>query len=219
MNKLDAIAEEIHSAFEARTTARDQALAQSRTLTRHCAHAIRAVHRDERSKAQHHLDEAKDIVLRLRNDLAPYPDIYYAGYTQDALKEYAEACIVYALVENNSLPTPDGLKISCSAYVRGLAETVGELRRRCLDILRKGYSPEAELMLQHMDDIFAVLVTMDYPDAITGGLRRLTDIARSITERTRGDLVLSMRQENLERALQSAEAQLNTQPPPPEPPH
>lgn len=208
MDRLENIAEQIHQAFQARTSARDHALSQARTLTRHCANAIRAVHRDEFDVAQEHLDNASSIAKSLHTDLEEYPDLYYAGYTQDALKEYAEASIFFALVINKDLPSPQELGLENAAFLNGLAESVGEFRRRCLDILRQGYSQDAEQLLQHMDDIYAVLITMDYPNAITGGIRRQTDIARSITERTRGDLTLSLRQEHLEQSMQRLEERL-----------
>jgi translin len=208
MDRLEKIAEQIHQAFQTRTSARDHALSQARTLTRHCANAIRAVHRDEFDVAQEHLDSASSIAKSLHTDLSEYPDLYYAGYTKDALKEYAEASIVYALVINKELPSPQELGLENATYLNGLAESVGEFRRRCLDILRQGYSQDAEQLLQHMDDIYAVLITMDYPNAITGGIRRQTDIARSITERTRGDLTLSLRQEHLEQSMQRLEERL-----------
>ena len=210
MDRLETIAERIHQAFEARTVARDRALSQARTLTRHCANAIRAVHRDEHDLAQKQLDEANQLAQALRVDLAEFPGLYYAGYTQDALKEFAEASIVYALVTDGALPTPQELDLEDATYLNGLAEAAGELRRRCLDILRHGYSQEAERLLGHMDDIYAVLITMDYPDAITGGLRRLTDIVRSVTERTRGDLTISLRQEHLEQTMRRLESRLDS---------
>jgi translin len=209
MNQFENIAELIRLSFEARTRARDQALSQTRTLTRKCAHAIRAIHRNERQLARQNLEEARQLVNTLHNDLGDYPDLFYAGYTQDSLKEFAEASIVYALIGSDSLPTPQDLGLEESTYTNGLAETVGELRRRCLDILRHGYSEEAERLLNHMDEIYAVLITMDYPDAITGGLRRQTDIVRSLVERTRGDLTLSLRQQHLEEKIQKLEKRLD----------
>jgi len=169
MNHLDEIAERLRLAFDARTAARDRALAQTRTLIRHCANAIRAVHRDEFELAQQNLETACLLAQSLRQDLQQYPELYYAGYTQDSLKEYAEACIVYALVRGEALPEPEALQVEPSTYVQGLAEAAGELRRRCLDILRHGHSAEAERLLSHMDDIYAVLITMDYPDASPAG--------------------------------------------------
>lgn len=209
MQNLDEIAERIHQSLSERTAARDRALAQSRTLTRHCAHAIRAAHRNERDEARAKLAEARQLVETLHNDLAGHPDLYFAGYTQDALKEYAEASIVYALLGEEPLPAPEELGLEPSTYLQGLAEAAGEFRRGCLDLLRTGQAREAEHLLAHMDDIYGVLVTMDYPDAITGGLRRLTDIVRGVTERTRGDLTLSLRQEQLERRMAELAARLD----------
>lgn len=208
MHRLDEIAEQIHQAFEVRTSTRDKALTQARTLTRYCADTIRAVHRNEFDLANENLDRASALAKSFYTDLEAFPDLYYAGYTQDALKEYAEASIVYALVNDKELPSPQDLGLENATYLNGLAETVGEFRRRCLDILRQGYSKDAELLLQHMDDIYAVLITMDYPNAITGGIRRQTDIARSIIERTRGDLTLSLRQEHLEQSMQRLEGKI-----------
>jgi len=209
MDHLEEIAERIHQSFETRTAARDRALSQARTLIRHCANAIRAVHRDENENVEEHLREARLLIDALRNDLDSYPELFYAGYTQDALKEYAEANLVYSLVNNKSIPSPAELHLEDATYLQGLAEAAGELRRRCLDLLLKGNSEEAERMLSYMDDIYDVLVTMDYPDAITGGLRRLTDVLRGITERTRGDLTLSLRQEHLEKSLRLLEGKLD----------
>jgi translin len=209
-DKLEEIAEKIHRSFEVCTEERDRALAQARTLTRHCAHAIRAIHRDENALARQHLDEALELVKSLRKNLANLPELFYAGYTQDALKEYAEAALVYALINNNDFPAPEDLLLEPSTYLQGLAEAVGELRRRTLDMLLKENASEAKRLLGEMDDIYAILVTMDYPDAITRGLRRLTDLARSIIERTRGDFTLSLRQERLENTIREFEANLDS---------
>lgn len=146
--------------------------------------------------------EARILTLNIQRDLAAYPDLYYAGYTQDAIKEFAEASLTCALIENRPLPQPEELGIEYATYLNGLAETIGELRRKCLDILRMGYSEDAERLLNAMDDIYNVLVTMDYPDAITSGLRRQTDLVRGIIERTRADLTLSLREQHLQEALQ-----------------
>jgi translin len=205
MHNIEEIAERIHHSFEARTEARDRALAQTRQITRHSANAIRAVHREDQPLAQQHLKEAQSLVTSIQGNLAQFPDLYFAGYTQDALKEYGEASIVYALLMDNHLPEPEALGLEYATYLQGLAEATGELRRRCMDLLRHGHSHEAERLLAIMDDIYAILITMDYPDAITGGLRRLTDMVRGVTERTRGDLTISLRQEQLERSLRRFE--------------
>jgi translin len=207
--KLEEIAEKIHHSFEICTSERDRALTEARTLTRHCANAIRAIHRDEYTLAREHLDEARQLVHSLRDNLKDLPELFYAGYTQDALKEYAEASLVYALIDNGDFPSPDDLNLESATYLQGLAEAVGELRRRCLDMLLKDKPEEAERLMGEMDDIYAILVTMDYPDAITGGLRRLTDVARGIIERTRGDLTMSLRQGRLENSLHELESHLD----------
>ncbi|MGB7875284.1 MAG: haloacid dehalogenase [Anaerolineales bacterium] len=211
MHKLEHIADEIRRDFDTRTTARDKALARARQLTRASSLAIRAVHRDDTDEMNEHLTEAHQLAKTLTTDLLDHPDLFFAGYTQDALKEFVEANITCALIQNEALLTPDELGVGNATYLNGLAEVVGELRRRILDILRHGYSEEAERLLGYMDEIYSVLVTMDYPDAITSGLRRQTDIARSIIEKTRGDITFSLRGEHLEQAIERFSAQLNDQ--------
>lgn len=209
MHKLEKIAEQIRQTFDLRTAMRDQALAQARQLTRACSLAIRAVHRDDLGAMENNLEEAKSIADKLRKDLKEHHDLYYAGYTQDSLKEFVEANVTCALIQNQPLQTPGELGVEEATYLNGLAEVVGELRRRTLDILRSGYSQEAERLLGNMDEIYSVLVTMDYPDAITNGLRRQTDLARSIIEKTRGDVTFSLRGEHLTRAIRKLSGQLN----------
>lgn len=208
MNTLETIADTIRLQFEQKTTARDLALSHARSLTRCCSQAIRAVHRDDLEGMATQLAEAKSIADSLRQAVSSYPDLYFAGYTQDALKEFVEANITCALIKAQDMQGPNDLNVETNTYLNGLAEVVGELRRRCLDILRNGYSDEAERLLTQMDDIYAILVTMDYPDAITNGLRRQTDIARSIIEKTRGDITFSIRGEHLEKALSQLSTQL-----------
>jgi len=209
MHKLEAITDQIRKNFDSRTAAREQALAHARQLTRACSLAIRAVHRDDIETMQAQLNEARQLADTLRTSLASHPDLYHAGYTQDALKEYVEANVTCALIKNQPLPTPEELVVEPATFLNGLAEVVGELRRRTMDILRHGYSTEAERLLGVMDDIYSVLVTMDYPDAITNGLRRQTDLARGIIEKTRGDITFSLRGGHLEKAIGRLIHQLN----------
>ena len=208
MERLQAIGERALSHLEEKNAARDRALQTSRTLTRHCAHAIRAVHRGERGPAQDNLDQARELATSLQAELTPYPDLYHAGYSQDALKEFAEANIVYALVAGEALPAPEALGVEYAAYLGGLGEAAGELRRRALDVLRHDGVEEAERLLAAMDDIYDLLVTVDYPDAITGGLRRVTDMVRGVVERTRGDLTTTHQQRALKAALRDVEGRL-----------
>jgi len=209
MDKLETIGETIRQYLEEKNTARDRALQQSRTMIRHCSIAIRAVHRDERAMAKKRMDSAKDLLEILREGLASYPDLYHAGYIRGAHKEYAEANIVYALVGGEPLPEPEELGVGYIAYLGGLGEAVGELRRRVLDILRSDQIDEAERLLSAMDDIYGLLVTIDFPDAITGNLRRITDMVRGVTERTRGDLTTTLQQQELKEALRAVEKKLN----------
>jgi len=209
MHKLEKIADQIRQNFEVRTSIRDEALKGARQLTRACSLAIRAVHRNDFDIMEEHLSEAKTLANRLREDLKDHPDLYYAGYSQDSLKEFVEANVTCALIQNQALHTPEELDVEYATYLNGLAEVVGELRRRILDILRSGYSQEAERLLSHMDEIYSVLVTMDFPDAITNGLRRQTDIARNLVEKTRGDVTFSLRGEDLTQAISTLSRQLN----------
>ncbi len=208
MEDINQLAVNVREIFDALNQARDQALVQARQLTRFSAHTIRAIHRSEVEEAHQNLAEAKTLAVSLKTMLAGYPQLFYAGYTQDALKEYAEANLTCAIIENQPLPMPEDLEVDYATYLNGLAETVGELRRRCLDILRQGYSEEAERLLGWMDEIYNLLVTVDYPDALTNGLRRQTDLARGIIERTRGDMTISLREERLQQALDRFAARL-----------
>lgn len=209
MHKLEKIADQIRQSFDLRNAKRDQALAKARQLTRACSLAIRAVHRDDKEMMETHLDEARTLADTLRSELVGHPELFYAGYTQDSLKEFVEANVTCALIQKKALQTPEELGVEEATYLNGLAEVIGELRRRTLDILRHGYSQEAERLLGYMDEIYSVLVTIDYPDAITNGLRRQTDVARGIIEKTRGDVTFSLRGEQLTESIRKLSKQLN----------
>ena len=211
MNNLNDIIEDIRKDFDTKNTARDQALKRSRELIRHCSLSIRACHRHEFEQALDMLVKVDELADKMTADLADYPDLYYAGYTRDALKEVTEAHLVYALIHHDPLPTPADLGVSNSAYLGGLAEAATEMRRYILDLIRQDRLGEAEAYFIKMDDIYSVLVTIDFPDAITGGLRRQTDIVRGVTERTRGDLTVAVRQRKLEQALRTFENSINNQ--------
>jgi translin len=213
MQGLDSIGEKLQAVLREKNAARDRALEQSRALIRYSSLAIRAVHREERALAEENLKQARGQAADLRIGLAKYPDLYFAGYTQDALKELAEASIVYALAGGLPLPDAEELAVDAAPYLNGLGEAAGELRRWSLDLLRRGNTAEAERVLGLMDDIYSLLVTLDYPDALTGGLRRTTDMVRGVTERTRGDLTLSLRMEAAEQAAAALEQTLKKKKP------
>ncbi|MEJ2555774.1 MAG: haloacid dehalogenase [Anaerolineae bacterium] len=201
MDKLQTIVDTICEEFEAKNAVRDETLRRSRQLIRHCANSIRASHRDDFADAQALLATAQSAAAEMIADTQQYPDIFYAGYTQDALKELSEAHITYALITGESVPTPGDLNVEPASYLNGLAEAVGELRRYVLDRLRRGDVASGERLLAVMDDIYSLLITVDFPDAITGGLRRNTDMVRGVLERTRGDLTTAVRQEEMKAAL------------------
>jgi translin len=208
VQNLDAIAEKIRQDFTTKNAARDRALIASRELVRFCSLSIRAVHRAEFEEADRLQAQAAALVNELESSLKAIPDIFYTGYVQDALKEYAEATVFSALVSGQPLPDPDAIHVQYASYLNALGEAVGELRRYILDALRQGKLERCEEILQQMDDIYSVMVTMDFPDAITGGLRRTTDVTRGIMEKTRGDLTFALRQDNLEKALAAFEGRV-----------
>ena len=210
-NRLDSTAEKIRDKFEIINSARDSAYQQSRALTSVCARTIRAVHREEWDVANGLLAEAKEAAERLIEGTRPFPFLYFAGYTQDSLKEFVEANLTLALVRDLPLADPDELGVEYNTWLNGMAEAATELRRRILDIIRHGHSQEAERLLREMDEIYSVLVTFDFNDSITGGLRRRTDTVRAVLERTRGDVTTSHRQAELEQALQALEARVAQQ--------
>ncbi len=205
MQGLEAIEEKIRQNFISKNAARDAALAKSRELIRYCSLSIRATHRGEHDEAVKLLGRAGEISAAMKQDVSAYADLYFTGYVQDALKEFAEANIVHALITDNQIPAPESIGVDYAAYLNGLGEAAGELRRYTLDIIRKGELERSEQTLQAMDDIYSMLVTMDFPDALTGGLRRTTDMVRGVLERTRGDLTVAWRQEKLEERLREFE--------------
>ncbi len=208
MQGLDAIEEKIRQNFVAKNAARDAALAKSREVIRHCSLSIRASHRAEYDEAAKILGTARSVADAMKADVAPYPDLHYTGYVQDALKEVSEAHIVHALLTDRPIPDPDELGVDYAAYLNGLGEAATEMRRYILDIIRHEQLERSEVILQAMDDIYAMLVTMDFPDALTGGLRRETDIVRGVLEKTRGDLTVAWRQEKLEGKLKEFEGKI-----------
>lgn len=198
---LERIAESARQAFAEKDLAREKALRICREVIRHSANTIRAVHRGEFDEAGKLLKQTRALLDEVADILAAHHDLYHAGLVHDSQKEFAEASITMALVSGKSLPAPKGLNVGLPAYLNGMAEAASEIRRHILDELRKGRVAGCEEKLTMMDDIYSVLVTMDFPDAITGGLRRTTDQLRGVLERTRGDLTLALEHRALEQKL------------------
>ncbi len=205
---IEALVAKCVGQIESSHAAREQALTTSRSLVRQCANTIRATHRRQFDEAAQMLAEAGQIAARLRQIVAQQPALLTAGYTQDALKEYVEAALVYAFLTGNDMPSAALLNVEPAAYLNGMAEAASELRRAILDGLRRGEVEQGEALLMIIEDVYSALITVDFPDAVTGGLRRTTDALRGVLERTRGDLTAAIRQEHLTKAMAALEAQL-----------
>ena len=213
MNKLNEISDALRDDLTAKNAARDAAIAQSRELIRHCAECIRAIHRREWETADEKMAILDEKATEITTQVADYPELYHSGYTQDALKEVVEAHITYVIIRDEPLPSAEELQVESSTYLKGMGEAATELRRFILDIMRRKeeHSEEAERLLDWMDAIYDQLVTFDFPDALTHGLRRQTDVVRGVLERTRGDLTHSLRQQRLQDALQQFEERLGVE--------
>lgn len=203
-SEISRVTENILARLDLVNSARERALAATRQLTRLSANAIRAVHRGDFALADELLSEARWIKEQLTADLADYPAIYWSGYVQDAHKEFAEASLTRAIIGGDPLPGPETLQVDDAVYLNALGEAAGELRRHVLDAIRHGQLERAEAMLAVMDEIYGVLVQVDYPDAVTNALRRTTDMVRGVLERTRGDLTLAVEHQKLSEALARA---------------
>lgn len=207
-SSIQATANEIIQRFEVTNAARDRALTEGRQVIRLSANTVRAVHRGDVAESDQLIGDARQMLASLVDHLADHPSIYWAGYVQDAMKEFAEAAITMAIVRQGPIPGPIELAVEDAPYLNALAEAASELRREVLDALRLGDLARAERLLGAMDDIYSLLVTVDFPDAITGGLRRTTDQLRAVLERTRGDLTMTSTQHRLERSLHEAQRTL-----------
>ena len=198
---LRHVAEDALASFSETHAARELALRLSREVIRNSANSIRAAHRGDYAQAQQLLDQTANLLQEVERELKLHPAVFYAGFVEDAQKEYVEATATLAFTKGTRLAGPDELKVGYTPYLNGLAETVGELRRFMLDSLRRDDVSRCEELLDLMDEVYAVLVSMDFPEAVTRGLRRNTDAARGLLERTRGDLTVALRQRSLGQKL------------------
>ncbi|MFA9432187.1 haloacid dehalogenase [Egicoccus sp. AB-alg2] len=199
--ELAALTDPVRARLVARHEAREVGLAAGRNAIRSAANAIRATHRGETDRAGRLIEEARTSLREAYDACGAFPDVLHAGFVQDAAKEVAEAVLTRAAVASERLPGPEEVGVDDVSWLHGLAETVGELRRASLDHVRGGRIDDAEAALALMQEILAALVTIDVPDGLSRGLRRATDAARAITERTRGDLTTAAGQRELRRAL------------------
>ncbi|HEX79178.1 MAG TPA: haloacid dehalogenase [Dehalococcoidia bacterium] len=200
---MEQIVSKIRQVFFNRDAAREKAMPLCREAIRYSGNAIRAVHRQEFDKAEDMLKTARNLLKEAEQSIANGIELHNTSFLRDSQKEYAEGSITLALIKGKKLPDPDELGIDYAAYLNGMGEAAGEIRRYLLDSLRRGDRSRGEELLQVMDDIYSTLVTIDFPDVITGGLRRTTDMVRGVLERTRSDLTLTVQQQNLEDKLDS----------------
>ncbi len=205
---LEAIATRANEHFSRADKARERALPLHREVIRFSGLSIRAVHRHEYDEARVLIGKAGEVMEQIRQAVGEATEVYYAGFIQDAQKEFAEANLSLALVTGSKLPMPADLQVDIAAFMNGMAEAIGELRRFILDGLRNEDDAQAERFLELMDEIYYVLVTMDYPDALTRGLRRSTDVARSLIEKTRGELTAHLANKRLQQRLEAVRASL-----------
>ena len=199
---LDRIATEVRPVLDDRFAARERGITGSRNVIRASANAIRSLHRDETDAASSLIEKAGSTLKEITGGLEEHQDILHAGFITDAAKEYAEARLTAAIFVGDALPTAMDIGVDPVPYLHGLGETVGECRRRMLDRLRTGDIGEAERLLAAMDAIVDLLATMDYPDGMTSGLRRTTDVGRSLVERSRADLTSTVVQDRLRADLE-----------------
>lgn len=198
---LDATVTAIADRLAEANRAREAGLAACRAVIRAASSAIRAVHLGQPDAVATHTQAAEAALRQAQQAVAPYPALAGAGFLHDAAKEFVEARLTAALVAGGPLPGPDELGVDDAAWLNGAAEAASELRRHALDRLREGRLDRAEALLAAMDDVFGVLVTVDAPDALTGGLRRTLDALRAVVERTRGDVTNAVVQQRLHDAL------------------
>ena len=198
---LDNLATEAHAALSQTHAAREQAFPLTRQTIHLCASSIRAAHRHDYERGRALLEDAKAHIQQIAAATSDHPDLYHTGYVSDAQKEYAEAWATLAFLSGDPLAGPAELGVELAPYLNGLAEAASELRRSILDALRRDDIAPCDEWMETMDEVYSLLVTMDFPEAITGGLRRTTDQLRGVLERTRGDLTMALRQHSLERRL------------------
>lgn len=206
--ELKHIFDTVKETFDKENRAREQGLSLSRDTIQFCANSIRAVHRGDLEESRRLLKAASDNIDAAHALLEPYPRIFYAGFLQDAEKEYSEAAATFALIEGDPLPLPGDLGVGTAPYLNGLGEAAGEMRRHTLDLIRDNRLERCEEILGMMDDIYYLLASIDYPNAITAGLKRTNDMVRGVLERTRGDLTTAIRRQSLERTMKELEEKL-----------
>jgi translin len=200
-DELNGLVESVRADLAAVHAAREEALRACRATIQACSQAIRAIHREDRAAAGEFVAKAQAALQTAQQVLVGHPALAAVGFLHDAEKEFAEARLFGALIDGAPLPAYTDIAVAPAAWLNGLAEATSELRRHLLDRLRAGDLGRAEAMLTTMDDAYGALITVDFPDAVTGGLRRTTDALRAVLERTRSDLTTTVLQARLQAAI------------------
>ncbi len=207
MLPLKAVLKEIEKELQEKEKVRENAQKDVRKATSLSKQAILLIHQNRLKEARKLAERAKQIISKLNDLSATHPSIIYGGMFSAALQEYAEANIFLTLVNESRFVTPSEINVPSVDYVLGLADVIGELRRRALDALREGNVSKGEECLQLMDEIYIELMAMDESYMLVVGLRRKCDVARKIIEVTRGDVTQEMRRSQLENYLKRFEKQ------------
>lgn len=205
MQDMKEVCDHIRERLDAMDQARENTLATARRITRNSGDSIKAIHREEWDQSQRLMHETRELVEEMKASLTNFPEIYFSGYVEDAQVEFAEVSILYAVLHDSPVPTPGELNIGNVAYLKGIGDATGELRRHILDLIRKGRPEEGQKYLDIMDEYYTQMMSFDYPDAIMHGLRKKTDVARSLIERTRGDLTNALEIQGLHKAMEQFE--------------
>ncbi|WP_457619607.1 hypothetical protein [Methanopyrus sp.] len=194
--------EDIRGELDALDEARDEAQVVLRDLHKLSSEAVYEVHRGNLEEARRRLDEAAELVSKLHDLLGDFPELLRTGFAENHLQEYAEAEILYSIVKDLRAPSPEEINVSPRAYLLGLLDAVGELRRIVVDALREGDLDRAEEFLGIMEEIYSLTMTFDYPRSVVPNLKRKQDVARSLLEKTRSEVTIAGKTEELKRALE-----------------
>jgi translin len=208
LGRIDEFADEAREQLESIHRDRESAYTTSREIVQAASATIKAVHRGEFDEAGGQVARTRELYERMMAAVHASPEIGYSGFVGDAAREYAEAAQVLALIADDDLPGPADIGVDSADWLNGLGDTVGELRRHVLDLIRRDEVDEAEKYLEMMDEIYQTIMSFDYPESVTKGLRRRSDQARGAVERTRGDLTNALRQSRLEKRMRQLEEAL-----------
>ena len=198
-SELQRAIDEAITALEIVHKTREHGIRSARQTIQLSSRAIRAAHRGEIELARELVEKAKDVICNasIRNDVR----VFNIGYLLDGETECAEAALTVTFLSDDKIPLPSDIGVCHAAYLKGLAEAASELRRAALDAIRTGNVKRADHLLSYMDTVMNVLAQVDFPEGVTGGLRRTIDQLRSVTERTRGDVTTALRQSTLEAKM------------------